>query len=647
QEVEASSPGLSANATFTAAALPGPPVLIVVDSGDQQVGVAGQALPRPLVAAVTDAGFNRRSGIAVQFTVAAGVGHFANGLQQLTVNTDSDGRAIVPFVLDPAEGVAGNTVVATVEGLDNGPAAAFTATGLAAGDPAATSISGIVLDNSNLPVEGVTLRILNSVLTAHSDAQGRFHLAGAPVGSVTLIVDGSTANRPGSWPDLEFVLSTVPGRDNTVNMPIFLLPIDLAHGVAVDETHGGILTPPGLPGFSLEIAPGSVTFPGGSRSGVVSVTAVHSDKVPMVPNFGQQPRFIVTIQPPGARFDPPARMTMPNVDGLAPGTVTELYSFDHDLGHFVSIGPATVSDDGRVVTSNAGVGIVKGGWHCGGNPSGSGTAHSCPDCQRCVNSCCQPDPGQQGHSCDDHDECTADDKCTGGSCHGTKIHVTITKAPTVVCVDGDKPAAATIEPSDRPIFWRALNPNFSVAGADTTATVHGVSRGTGTLVAQDAQTDCSKDSRAIQVITKDKDFNGFGEKTMCVLGSLGGEQINAEIAAACFRARRLALAVQAWERTAFKPECQGEGSPSDAGRHGRWSCELYSDPLTKDFAEEILRRHENRPDDDCISHEQDLNNNEVGRSNAAAGKDCTASALQDLASGRLQVNNPPAGVTCP
>ena len=39
---------------------------------------------------------------------------------------------------------------------------------------------------------------------------------------------------------------------------------------------------------------------------------VNGDKVPMVPGFGQQPRFIVTIQPTGAVFSsntnwPPAR----------------------------------------------------------------------------------------------------------------------------------------------------------------------------------------------------------------------------------------------------------------------------------------------------------------------------------------------------
>jgi len=56
----------------------------------------------------------------------------------------------------------------------------------------------------------------------------------------------------------------------------------------------------------------------------------------MVPGFGQQPRFIVTIQPAGAVFNPPAPITLPNVDGLRPREVTEMYSFDHDIGSFVA-----------------------------------------------------------------------------------------------------------------------------------------------------------------------------------------------------------------------------------------------------------------------------------------------------------------------
>jgi hypothetical protein len=446
QVIEASAVGFAGPAVFHASARTGDAKWILVDSGALQVGIAGQPLPQPLVAVVTDAGFNRLAGVDILLRMITGDGHFADDLPETVVTTDSDGRIIVPFTLGPEEGITNNVVEATIAGIDPSPKASFVATGRVAGDPAATSISGIVFDNMNQPVPGVTLRVKEQPqLTAVADAKGLFRIAGAPVGTVHLIVDGSTADCPGSWPDLEFVLTTIAGRDNTVNMPIYLLPIDLAHGVYVDETRGGTVTLPDFPGFALEVKPGSVTFPGGSRSGVVSVTAVHGDKVPMVPNFGQQPRFIVTIQPAGARFDPPARLVLPNLEALAPGQVTEMYSFDHDLGHFVSIGPGTVSDDGLVIVSNPGVGVIKAGWHCGGNPSTSGTPHCCAPCQICDGSTCVPGcplpppanasqvaeglaaifAGEQGCNCTDNNPCTINDRCDGrGGCIGTPVQVT-------------------------------------------------------------------------------------------------------------------------------------------------------------------------------------------------------------------------------
>ncbi len=415
QVVEAFAPGFAGPAVFQETALPGNPALIVVDTGDQQVGIPGQAAPRPLVAVVTDSGYNRLGGVQVQLTVSKGQGSFANGQQTATAITDSDGRAIVTFLLDPAEGISNNGVRAAIAGLANSPIASFALSGRAAGDPAATTVSGIVLDNAQQPVPGVTVSIRGTALNTQTDGAGHFQLQAVPPGTVTLIVDGSTAQRPGAWPDLEYFVTVIPGRDNTVNMPIYLLPLDLGHGAQVSETTGATLTLPDVPGFALEIAPGSVTFPNGSRSGLVSVTVVHADKVPMVPNFGQQPRLIVTIQPAGARFDPPARLTLPNVDGLAPGSVTEMYSFDHDLGHFVSIGPATVSDDGATVTANPGVGVIKAGWHCCGYPYASGLPFDCPDCKTCeggLGILCVPDPAREGNTCPH----VPDRVCRGGDC---------------------------------------------------------------------------------------------------------------------------------------------------------------------------------------------------------------------------------------
>jgi len=185
----------------------------------------------------------------------------------------------------------------------------------------------------------------------------------------------------------------VAGQENSVGLPIYLPELLSNSRLCVGPTTGGTLTIPQAPGFALTIAPGSATFPGGSRSGCVSVSPVNIDKVPMVPGFGQQPRFIVTIQPVGTHFNPPAAIQIPNVDGLAPRAVTEMYSYDHDLASFVAIGTGTVSDDGSVIRSDPGVGVLKAGWHCGGNPNQTGSAGTCPTCQTCQGSQCGPDNG--------------------------------------------------------------------------------------------------------------------------------------------------------------------------------------------------------------------------------------------------------------
>lgn len=502
--VEVSSPGSEARTQFFESPLPGPATYLVADSGDQQTGIAGRELPRRLIAVATDSGHNRLHGVLVRFSVVKGQGYLLNGLRELLVFSDSDGRTVVPFVLDPEEGTANNVVEARLEGLDSSPIASFVASGRMAGEASDTSISGVVLDNSNIPIAGATLRVLDTLLTAQSDANGLFRIMGAPVGTATLIVDGTTVERPGTWPSLEFVLSTIPGRDNTVGRPIFLLPLNAGAGVSVDETHGGTLTLAEIPGFSLEIAPGSVTFAGGSRSGVISVTPVHSDKVPMVPNFGQQPRFIVTIQPAGARFEPPAHMTLPNVEGLSPGQTTEMYSFDHDLGHFVSIGPATVSEDGALIVANAGVGVVKAGWHCGGNPAVSGTPHACPGpCQicrdnRCVGGCSIRGSGASSRAsvdlpfgfksngtctCDDKNGCTINDQCDGlGGCKGQPVTADPIVGPCVVEVN--IPATfVSITNAPHKLNWRAgdggspstafgesFTTQFSNVGANVVAT---------------------------------------------------------------------------------------------------------------------------------------------------------------------------------
>ena len=442
--VEASTAGLATTADFAASATPGAATLVVVDSGNNQSGVVGQALPLPFIAIVTDARNNRLANVPVTFEVRNGGGSFAGPsgpTTTLQTVSDADGRIAARLILGPDQGINNNLVEALLPGSASFPAA-FTANGLIPGPADQTRISGVVLDNSNNPIPGVTMRLLQITQgnrsnipqevapAVRTDAQGQFVMTQVPVGVFKLMADGGTAQRAGSWPTLDYDMITVSGQNNTIGMPVYLPELNPNNRVCVNETTGGTVTIAEAPGFALTIAPGSATFPGGSRTGCVSVTPVNMDKVPMSPGFGQQPRFIVTIQPVGTHFNPPARMTIPNVDGLAPRAVTEMYSYDHDLASFVAIGSATVSEDGSTITSDAGAGVIKAGWHCGGDPSSTGSAGTCPTCQKCQGSNCVADSAQTPPQASPTD--CKEQYCSGG---GVAARDKDSETPTDVCLE--------------------------------------------------------------------------------------------------------------------------------------------------------------------------------------------------------------------
>ncbi len=467
QVVKAEAVGFGAGVQFFATSTPEEPARVVVDSGSGQVGMIGRELADALVVVATDPWSNRLPNVPVEFAVTAGGGSLVGFGPTAQVMTDATGRAFVSFELGPDEGRSNNVVEARLSALPDGPVATFVSSGFAAGLAVDTSASGVVLDNTGLPVPGVEVRVPGTPLVTTTDSEGEFFLAGVPVGSLELHVDGSTTSRPGSWPSLELGLFAVAGRENFFGRPIYLLPLETTNVLAVDDSTGGVLELSEVPGFSLEVAPGSVTFPGGGRTGVLSVTPVHVDKVPMEPNFGQQPRFIVTIQPAGAVFDPPARLSLPNVEGFEPGEVSELYSFDHDAGRFVSIGLATTSDDATVIVSNPGVGVVKAGWHCGGNPSSTGTPFRCPQCKKCSGSDCVADSSRDGTPCERTGRCETNRRCLGGTCIADRVRAQRINGPCIVA-NNDTANFTVVSNDPGQISWLATGGNPIVTGQGPT-----------------------------------------------------------------------------------------------------------------------------------------------------------------------------------
>ncbi|MCP4993715.1 MAG: hypothetical protein GY934_08005, partial [Gammaproteobacteria bacterium] len=418
---------------------------ITVNSGNNQRGAIHRPLPDPFIVAVVDTGANLVQGARVEFKVTLGGGHFENGEPTITTTSDSDGRATAHLTLGGLEGLDVQRVTATLlDVADTVPQgetiySGFTASALVIGEPGNTTITGIVLDNQDNPLEGVTIRVDGTTRQAVADEQGQFTITQAPVGPVHLIADGSTTTVEGEYPNLSYNLVTVSGAENPLSAPIYMVRLNQqsAKYAGLEDVE---VTLDEVPGFKLTVPAGSVTFPDGSREGWVSVTAVNAGKVPMAPPNGMQPQLIVTIQPTGAMFDPPAPLTLPNVDGHLPGAQVEMYSYDHDLEEFVTIGLGTVNRDGTLIDSNIGIGVIKAGWHCGSQPEGDGCTHSCPtckdcngececvpvdndqrltECQQCINGYSEADYGKDGWECDD-DECKV---CASGTCVEVSVDI--------------------------------------------------------------------------------------------------------------------------------------------------------------------------------------------------------------------------------
>ncbi|WP_445370984.1 carboxypeptidase-like regulatory domain-containing protein [Methylomonas sp. HW2-6] len=413
QRVRATSVGFDGEVLFYASATVGAGNKVTVNSGNNQRGAVSQPLPLPFVVAVVDDGANVVPGAKIEFKVTQGGGKFQNGQTAITSTTDSDGRATAEFTLGSEEGLDVHRVSATLVGTEL--YAGFTASALKTGNPGQTSISGVVLDNQEHPLPKVTVRVDGTTREAQSDDKGQFKITEVPIGAVRLIADGSTTTAEGEWPTLAFNLVTIAGADNPLSAPIYLVKLDTVNAKIVGD-QDVTLTLPEVPGFALEVKKGSVTFPDGKKTGKLSVTPVNASKIPMAPPNGMQPQFIVTIQPVGAKFDPPARLTLPNVDGHKPGAQVEMYSYDHDLEEFVAIGLGTVAADGSVIKSNEGVGVIKAGWHCGSQPGGSGCASSPGECQKCVGNCqIVPDDSKTPTSIKDVPEDCKKPGCKGGS----------------------------------------------------------------------------------------------------------------------------------------------------------------------------------------------------------------------------------------
>lgn len=366
--VSVSAVGSANPVEILASVLSGTAFGISIASGQQQTGVPGGMLPQPLVVQILDQQGNPLIGATATFTVAAGGGGVRVPgalLSGVTVDatTDEDGRATVEWVMGSTTGLGAGRVDATTPGL-LGVTASFVASVVAPNGTEAL-ISGVVLSTEHRPIPGVTLMIDGSTIGAVSDAHGAFRIHQARPGHRHLIVNGTTANHDAvRYPTIGFEVDLIAGVEVRMPMPIYLPMMDLANETLAGGDHEVVLPLPGVPGVEVVIAPHSTIRSDGMRGPVWMYTSpVNALAMPMPPPGGVFPPQSATLQPSGTRLDPPARVRWPNMQSLRPGDQTQILSFDHDLGEFVSQGMATVTEDGAYLVSDPGTGLTKAGWH--------------------------------------------------------------------------------------------------------------------------------------------------------------------------------------------------------------------------------------------------------------------------------------------
>src|SRR5439155_1043568 len=148
--VEVSAAGFAVPVGFCASATAAACEKLLAIGGENQVGVAGAALARPLEVLAVDAGGNFCVGVPVTFSVAAGGGSFA-GAPTVTLATNADGRAAAVLTLGPAPGVNANVVTATFPDLALAEPT-FLESAVVSGPESQTRFVGTVLEGFALKV---------------------------------------------------------------------------------------------------------------------------------------------------------------------------------------------------------------------------------------------------------------------------------------------------------------------------------------------------------------------------------------------------------------------------------------------------------------------------------------------------------------
>ncbi len=244
--------------------------------------------------------------------------------------------------------------------------------------PAGTSLSGRVVRLDGVPVPNYLVRVGNQQTRA--DAAGNFLLRHLQLpkakakkekdDDLVLVLDGRPAALPGiDYPIYEQLLEYAelkPNQPNKLNYghPIWIFALDPRTAIQVDATRQRTYTFPHLPGFEITVPAGTtLTDIDGRRTTTINVAQIPLDRPHLhdTPK-GADPSALYSIQFGGTTASKPIQVTMPNVGNLSPGTRVRFYFYDVAKYGWFSPGMGTVTQDGRQIKPDPGVGVTR--LHC-------------------------------------------------------------------------------------------------------------------------------------------------------------------------------------------------------------------------------------------------------------------------------------------
>ena len=123
--------------------------------------------------------------------------------------------------------------------------------------------------------------------------------------------------------------------------------------------------------ITLTVPPHTAIMGDNEFDGQLSISVVPEGLAPAAMPENLRPGLLITIQPVGVTFANPVPISFPNIDALVPGSETDIWSLDPELGQFAVVGIGRVSADGTRIDTIEG-GVRAADWHFTGPPSPGG-----------------------------------------------------------------------------------------------------------------------------------------------------------------------------------------------------------------------------------------------------------------------------------